>query len=219
MDGGHRSTGSSNVDGFSSSTAGRRAEAKILSSNRFEKLEIDPEQETSGESLGSSLSGESLSKSSSTTSMSPSNSLNLPSSASKGVEEKWPAKERSGRSGRGSLRGRGSARFQPDSVEVGDGVRSSGQKEDRNMPKGEDGGQKKKSPKQIKFDLPSDVEGVKEQGSGHVGNGQTFPEETAVGTVDQGGYVDSTGDGTMPLEAIETETRKKGRIMYDRVRS
>lgn len=198
--------------------AGSRTESRIFSSNRFEKLEIDAERDASS-NLGSSASGESMNKSSSSSSTS-STSPNFPASAnsgSKGIEDRKPAKERS-RNGRGSFRGRGSAsKFHLDSVEVGECVKSSGHsgalKDDRNVLKGEDGGQKKRSPKQITFDLPCNgAPRVREQEQdGELcGNGQELLPAVAVAsssTTDSG--VDSGGDRSPPFEATTVDARKK----------
>ena len=207
------------VDGVSGGASGGR----ILSSNRFEKLEIDPEQEpASGPSLGPStskdnLSNKSLSSSTSSSSTSPSSSLSLSSSSSsmtKG-EEKKPAKERSGRSGRGSFRGRGSAKAQ--GQDNGDGARSAGsQREEKGVKdKEEEGGQKKRSPKQIRFELPADS-AAPEQG------GEAVPPEPTTG-----GVASASGEWTKPdptpsdLAASPEEGTvedKIARIVYDRVR-
>lgn len=157
----HRTGGSGSADGGGgNSSTGTRSESRILSSNRFEKLEIDPEQDTSNASTGFGLStsGENISKSSSTTSISPSDSGSLmttsSSFSSRGSEDKRPAKERSSRNGgRGSFRGKGSAK-----LEFAESSHSSSSlKDDKNTVRGDDGGQKKKF-KQIKFDLSSKVE-------------------------------------------------------------
>ena len=143
----HRTGGSGSADSGGNST-GTRPEARILSSNRFEKLEIDPEQDAL------STSRENLSKSSSTTSISPSDSGSLmtasSSFSSRGSEDKRPAKERSSRNGgRGSFRGKGSAK-----LEFAENSHHSGSLKDN---KRDDVGQKKKL-KQIKFNLSSKAE-------------------------------------------------------------
>lgn len=228
--GGHRTGSSTSLDGFGSGNAGGKAEARILSSNRFEKLEIDPD---SGASLGSSTSGENLSvsKSSSSSISPPLNST----AGSKGAEDRKPAKERSNRSGRGSFRGRGSTKFQPDSE---DGGRPSGhvngsalqKEENKGTQKG--GEDRKRSPKQIRFDLPSSgALNMKEQDleQGEVGEPAVVvmegspPSTTGVkseGAVDSVG-VDSTGDAPLEASSVETDAspQKTARIVYDRVRS
>lgn len=205
------------ASGSADGSAGGRAEARILSSNRFEKLEIDPEHEASGGSLGSSTSGENLSKSSSSTSLS-----SYSNSTSKGGEEKRAAKERSSsssRSGRGGFRGRGGAKPQAqESGEPSDGTRAVGgtQKEERNLKETPDGGPKKRSPKLIKFDLPPDVECVKEKDVEH---GRGLLEQTAgvhgTSSLSKGGDAGATPSEAGSTEAVGTEATST-RIVYNR---
>ena len=219
----HRTGSSTSLDGFTGSGSGGKTEARILSSNRFEKLEIDPD---SGASLGSSTSGENLSLSKSSSS-STSPSLNSPA-VSKGAEDKKPPKERSSRSGRGSFRGRGSTKFQPDTEDRPSGhVNGSAlQKEDNKGAQrgGEDGGQRKRSPKQIRFDLPSSaVPNDLEQGE--LGEPTIVVVEgsppSTTGVKGEGADsvgVNSTGDAPLEASSVETDVAQKTvRRVYDRV--
>lgn len=209
----HRSGGSGSADGGGNSSTGTRSESRILSSNRFEKLEIDPEYETSNASVGLSMSRENLSKSSSTTSISPSDSGSLMTSSSsfssRGSEDKRPAKERNSRNGgRGSFRGKGSAK-----LEFAENSNSSGSlKDDKNIVRGDDGGQKKKF-KQIKFDLSSKVESENVCPTLPGDDSAFFSESLERANSDE---VNSAGDGADARSVGQMEADVE-RIVYDRV--
>lgn len=222
----HR-TGNGSVDSSNSSVGGK-ADSRIWSSNRFEKLELDPEQETSSTSLGSSTSD--WIKSSPSTSFSSNLSTSTSSTvsnscSSKGADERRPPKERNSRSGRGNPRSRGPIKSQEFS-EAEEGVRSAGLSSDINKPvketTREDGSQRKKSPKQIKFDLPSETEGGLHLGKGHIsehsvseGGHVTSHEQTKTST--SASEEVARGDGVTSTGGDGTETKR--RIVYDRVRS
>lgn len=228
----HR-TGNSSVDGTNSSSVGK-SDSRILSANRFEKLELDPDHDTS---LKSSSSGESLSKSTLSISSTSSSSNNLSSStgSSHRVDERRPGKERgNNRGGRGNPRGRGSAKHQTqEQGEAPDGARSTIKEEryGKIMAK-EDGGQKKKSPKQIKFDLPPEVESVPQtasvpqmaaevlesSGESNTPLSSDTPSSISVsGEGDEAAENAPAGEKTVQVVESTPETKKKLKIVYDRV--
>ena len=225
---------------------GRAPEARILSSNRFEKLEIDPELEGSSISPSSSTSGDYLSKSLSTSSISPSSSASF---TSRGTEDRRMGRERGGGGGgngrergggggrRGSFRGKGSAKDLTESASI-----SSGSSKEKW--RSEEGQNKKRSPKQIKFDLPGGsaaaeacggisgskelsepVQGVSEQATGIASASSSISSVSSSEWVKVGNDVDFTGDGseegsTSPPQpkSSSVEAAENGRLVYNRVR-
>ncbi len=148
--------------------------SKVTSSNRFEKLDQDVDCETS---MASSASGENLgSKSSpSGSSTSLSNTSSSSSSSKVASEEKKQVKNRSNRSGKLHSRGKSPYKVSQQQDVHGGGSRSNDNSEARqegeeDVEEGQGGGeevkwnadtrpQKKRSPKQIKFDLPPETGG------------------------------------------------------------
>ncbi len=205
--------GNGSLDSSSSTSGSSKSDSRIWSSNRFEKLEVDPDHENFSTSIESSTSGENCSKSSpSTSSTSLTSSMGCSTSASSAGssssshkasgDDRKPGK---GRGGKGNPRGRGLMKYQ----DSGDsGGRSVGHAAKEREAGKEEGGQRKRSPKQIKFDLPPNAEGKEQEQVGRHGGDSPDPAKS-----DASSNNEVFSDITSKLKTGMFD----GRIIYDRV--
>ena len=211
----HRGGNGSLDSSSNTSNSSSKSDSKIWSSNRFERLELDPDHENFSTSLELATSGENFSKSSpSTSSTSLSSSVGYSTSASSTVssssshkasgEDRRPGK---GRGGKGSGRGRGLSKFQEPGSDSGG--RSVGHPTKERDTGKEEGTQRKRSPKQIKFDLPASADGKDQEQVGRRGASPDPSKGDATSSNGMGGNITS-----------ESKTRvSRDRIIYDRVSS